>query len=142
MNDSPLKNYWFWVLLIIVVGIVFFSLKIDLPANDTEQNGDKQARLVIYFDSGARAFEGEPNGEMTVLEALYAAATNGNFDVRYRVMDDGDIDLYSIENFVHNNHGSDREWRFYLDGNLIDSTDIGRTEIEKGDLIEIKYEVK
>ncbi len=143
MNDNPLKNYWFWVLFIVVIGIVFFSLRVDLPA-DTEQNGseNQQARLVIYFDDSTRAFEGELNGDMTVLEVLYAAAVGGDFDVRYRVMEDGDIALDSIHNFINNNNASEKDWRFYVNGDLINTADIGKTIVEKGDLIEIKYEMR
>ncbi len=131
--DYPFKNYWFWVVAVLVVGISFFYITFDLPAS----NGGDSARLVIKFDAnGARTFEGPVVKDMTVLQALLSASRGGGFDIRYSLDKDGGVNLASIGNSFN----GAKSWHFYLNGELINAGELDKVIIEKGDLIEARYE--
>jgi len=129
MGKSLAKNYWFWVVVVLIIGAFF--LYVPVPGFD------KPARLTIKFDDGkVRAFEGPVVENMTVLQALLSASYGGNFDVRYSLNEDGSINLSSINGMTN----GPKRWNFYLNGKLIGSGEISKVKIRKGDSIEARYE--
>ena len=131
--DYPFKNYWFWVVAVLVVGISFFYITFSLPAS----NGGDSARLVIKFDANnARTFEGPVVKDMTVLQALLSASRGGDFDVRYSLDKNSGVNLASID---HLSNGA-KSWHFYLNGGLIKAGELDKVIIERGDLIEARHE--
>ena len=134
MNTNyPFKNYWFWVVLILVVGVSFFYITFNLPAS----NGGDSARLTIKFGDGqTRVFEGAIEKDMTVLRALNSASRGGGFDVRYSLDKNGGVNLASIGNAIN----GPKNWHFYLNGELIKTGELDKVRINKGDLIEARYE--
>lgn len=129
MGHSVAKNYWFWVVAVLIIGAFF--LYVPIPGSD------KPARLTIKFDDGkVRAFEGPVIENMTVLQALLSASYGGDFDVRYSFNKDGSINLSSINGVAN----GPKMWNFYLNGEPIRSGDINKVKIKKGDSIEVKYE--
>ena len=131
--DYPFKNYWFWVVLILVVGISFFYIAFNLPVSDS---GDS-ARLIINFDTNnGRTFEGPIIKNMTALQALLAASRGNDFDVRYSLDKDGNVNLASIGDSFN----GAKSWHFYLNGELLTAGELDKTRIKKGDLIEARYE--
>ncbi len=134
MNTNyPFKNYWFWVVLILVVGISFFYVTFKLPASNL---GDS-ARLTIKFGDGqTRAFEGAVEKDMTVLQALNSASRGGGFDLRYFLDKSGDVNLASIDGAIN----GPKNWHFYLNSELIKVRELDKVGIKKGDLIEARYE--
>jgi len=128
MDNNLFKNYWFWVVVILVVGILFFYL--PMPGFD------KPAQLTIKFNDGnVRTFEGPVEGDMTILQALLSASRGGDFDVKYS-LNGNNVNLASIGNVVN----GPKEWHFYLNGQEVRTADIGTTQIKRGDLIEARYE--
>ncbi len=131
--DYPFKNYWFWVVLVLVVGVSFFYISFNLPASDS---GDS-ARLTIKFDANdTRIFEGPVVKDMTALQALLSASRGGGFDVRYSLDKDGVVNLASIGSSFN----GAKSWHFYLNGELMMAGELDKTIIKKGDLIEVRYE--
>jgi hypothetical protein len=129
MNKSLAKNYWFWVAVILAVGVFFFYVPVP--------GSNKPARLTIKFEEGkVRAFEGPVEGDMTILKALLSASRGGGFDVRYYLDEDGNINLLSIDQSVN----GPKKWSFYLNGGSVRTEDIDKVKIKKGDLIEAIYE--
>ncbi len=132
-TDYPFKNYWFWVVLILVIGISFFYVTFNLPVS----NPGDSARLTIKFGDGqTRAFEGAVEKDMTVLQALNSASRGGGFDVRYSLGKDGSVNLASIDSLFN----GAKSWHFYLNGGLIEAGELDKVRIKKGDLIEARYE--
>jgi len=134
MNENyPFKNYWFWVVAVLVVGISFFYIAFSLPAS----NSGDSARVTIRFNSAkVRAFEGSVEGNMTVLQALLSASRGGGFDIRYFLGKSGDVNLASIGEAAN----GQKNWHFYLNGNPVKTEEIDRVKIKKGDSIEARYE--
>lgn len=133
MNTNyPFKNYWFWVVAVLVVGVSFFYITFNLPASD----GGDSARLTIKFDGKTRAFEGPVEGSTTVLRALIYASFGGNFDIKYSLDKNGSVSLASIGDAVN----GPKNWRFYLNGELIRAEELDKIRVKKGDLIEARYE--
>ena len=129
MDNTIAKNYWFWVVMILIIGAFF--LYVPVPGSD------KPARLTIKFDDGrARAFEGPVIENMTVLQALLSASYGGSFDVKYSLNEDGSINLSSINGTAN----GPKKWNFYLNGEPIGSGEINKVKIKKGDSIEARYE--
>jgi hypothetical protein len=129
MEKSLAKNYWFWVIVILIAGIFFFYLPVP--------GSNKPARLTIKFDgSRVRTFEGPVVENMTILQALLSASYGGNFDVRYSMNEDGSINIISISGLTN---GLGR-WDFYLNGKPVGRGEINKVKIKKGDLIEARYE--
>jgi hypothetical protein len=131
--DYPFKNYWFWVVVVLAVGISFFYITFNLPAS----NPGDLARMTIKFDKdNARAFEGPVDKDMTVLQALLSASRGGSFDFRYSLNKNGYVNLASINGATN----GPKSWRFYLNGNPVKTEEIGKIKIKNGDLIEARYE--
>ena len=129
MDNTIVKNYWFWVVVILIVGAFFFYLPVP--------GSDKPARLTIRFDDGkVRAFEGPVEKNMTVLQALISASYGGGFDLRYSLNEDGSINLASINSTIN----GPKKWHLYLNGELIGAEEMNRVKIKKGDSIEARYE--
>ncbi len=132
-TNYPFKNYWFWVVAILVIGVSFFYFTFNLPVS----NGGGSARLVIKFSANdAKTFEGPVVKNMTVLQALLSASRGGGFDVRYSLGKDGSVNLASIGNSFN----GAKSWHFYLNGELIKAEELDKIIIKKGDLIEVRYE--
>lgn len=134
MNTNyPFRNYWFWVVVILVVGVSFFYITFNLPAS----NGGDSARLTIKFDANdTRAFEGPVIKDMTILQALNSASRGGDLDIRYSLGKDGSVNLASIGGSFN----GAKSWHFYLNGELIKTGELDKVRIKKGDLIEARYE--
>lgn len=131
--DYPFKNYWFWVVVVLVVGISFFYITFNLPVS----NSGDSARLTIKFDANdTRAFEGPVTKDMTALQALLSASRGGGFDVRYSLDKNGGVNLASIGK---SSNGA-KSWHFYLNGELLKAGELDKVIIKKGDLIEARYE--
>lgn len=119
--------------MILIVGISFFYLTFNLPGSNTANS----ARVTIKFDSAkVRAFEGPVEGNMTVLQALLFASRGGDFDVRYFLSKDGNVNLASIGETVN----GQKSWHFYLNGNPVKTEEIVKIKIKSGDLVEARYE--
>ncbi len=132
-TNYPFRNYWFWVVLVLAVGISFFYITFNLPAS----NGGDSARLVIKFgENDARTFEGPVVKDMTALQALLSASNGGGFDVRYSLGKDGNVNLASIDGAMN----GPKNWHFYLNGELVKTGELDKVRIKKGDLIEARYE--
>ena len=135
MEQSFFKNYWFWVVAVLVSGIFLFYLKLDLPSgNLTGSNG---VLVINYADGHARKFVGPVEDNMTVLQALNSASAGGNFTLRYSLNKNGDVVLAALDGLA--NVGM-KSWHFYLNQKLTPTQDIGRTKVRTGDVIEVKYE--
>lgn len=134
MNKNyPFKNYWFWVVIVLAVGISFFYMTFNLPAS----NPGNLARLTIKFDKdNARAFEGPVDENMTALQALIYASYGGSFDFRYFLDKNGYINLASIDGATN----GPKNWHFYLNGKWVEAGEIGKIKIKNGDSIEARYE--
>lgn len=131
--DYPFKNYWFWVVAVLIVGVSFFYITFNLPFSSS---GDS-ARLTIKFDANnARTFEGPVVKDMTALQALLSASRGGGFDVRYSLGKDGSVNLASIGKSFN----GAKSWHFYLNGESIKAGELDKVIIKKGDLIEARYE--
>ena len=141
--DYPFRNYWFWVVLVLVIGIFFFYITFNLPASPKLQRGEPvsnsgdSARLVVKFgENDTRTFEGLVVKDMTVLQALLSASRGGGFDVRYYLDKDGSVNLASIGSSFN----GAKSWHFYLNSELITAGELDKVRINKGDLIEARYE--
>jgi hypothetical protein len=134
MNTShPFKNYWFWVVAVLVIGVSFFYVSFDLPAS----NSRNLARLTIEFDKdNVKTFEGPVVDGMTVLQALNSASLGGGFDFRYSLDKDGSVSLASIGGAVN----GPKNWHFFLNGKLIEIEKLDKIKISGGDSIEARYE--
>lgn len=131
--DYPFKNYWFWVVAVLVVGVSFFYISFNLPAS---RSGDS-ARLTIKFDTkNARTFEGPVVKNMTVLQALNSASRGGGFDVRYSLDKNGGVNLASIGTSFN----GAKSWHFYINGKLLQAEELDKARIKNGDVIEARYE--
>ena len=133
MEKKPLvESYWFWVLVIVVIGGLFVFFRVELPQSN-------QSNLALDFGDGeVKQFQGPVIAGMTVLEAIYSASLGGNFDFRYSINADGALSVAKIGDVANLNgmYG----WHFYLNGVPIEVADIDQTKIKAGDLIEAKYE--
>jgi hypothetical protein len=120
---------------VIIIGVGFSLIKTSFNKGQVQ---NQQAALVLYFDqTQKRIFEGDVTDNMSVLQALYASSLAGNFDFRYSVERSGKIQLYKIGDKINDLGG---QWYFYLNGNPINIGDIDLQKINKGDLIEAKYQ--
>ena len=139
MEKKPLvESYWFWVLVIVVVGGLFVFFKVNLPASPAGGPAD-QSQLVLDFGNGeVRQFQGLVIPGMTVLDVLNSASLGGNFDFRYSIDDDGTLKVAKIGDIA--NLADRPSWHFYLNGKPINVGDLGHTTIKAGDQIEAKYE--
>lgn len=126
------KNYWFWILVIIVVSIFFFYI-------DFSKIVPMDARLTVKFDDkSAKIFEGSVIQDMTILEAMEAASRGDNFRINYFIDKQGDVNLASIGAIANGSNG--KNWHFYLNKKLIETKQIDKIKIGRGDLIEVVFE--
>lgn len=130
---SIAKNYWFWVFLILVIGVFFFYATLNLPVSSSEDS----ARLTIKFDGDKmRIFEGPVRKDMTVLQALISASYGGSFDFRYSLDKNGNVNLTSIDGAFN----GPKNWHFFLNSKPVDTRELGKIMIKSEDLIEARYE--
>jgi hypothetical protein len=147
MDEKMLKNYWFWVVVIVLAGVAFFYLKLPVVPRPTVSSTKPspssivtsgKARLVIYFGDGtARTFEGNVSQDMTILQSLDSASMGAGFDLKYSIAKNGSVNLESIDGAVNM---APKKWSFYLNQKAVPSTDLNMVKIQNGDLIEAKYE--
>ncbi len=131
--DYPFKNYWFWVVAVLVTGVSFFYISFDLPL----PNSGNLARLTIEFGKdNVKMFEGPVGDDMTVLQALNSSSSGGGFDLRYSLDENGNVNLASINGAIN----GPKNWHFYLNGELIEVGKLGKIKISGGDSIEVRYE--
>lgn len=121
-----------------VVGIFFFYIKLDLPTHPTPYGEKETARLSVFLDGGKiRTFEGPVVKDMTLLETVYFVSQENSLDFRYTIDKNGAVKILS---FNKNIDGAGKNWRFYLNSKPVETSGIGSVPINKGDLIEMKYE--
>lgn len=126
------KNYWFWVAVIITVSILFFYV-------DFSKITPMDARLTVRFDDkNVKTFEGAVIQDMTILEALEAASRGDGFKINYFIDQRGDVNLASIGATSNGLNG--KNWHFYLNKESIETKQIGKIKIGRGDLIEAVFE--
>lgn len=140
-NNTLTGHYWFWVVVILVVGVLGYVLKLDMPdkngtRGDTQKAMSGGVRLVLEVNNQRRIFEGPANEGTTILDALYYASKAGNLDLRYYV-DGGKVIVDSLAKIFP---VVNKDWHFYLNGKLVDSTAINKIPARKGDVIEVKFE--
>lgn len=130
---SIAKNYWFWVFMILVIGAFFFYVAFDSP---TFHYGGS-ARLTMKFGQAKiRAFEGPVDEGMTILRALISSSYGGNFNFRYSLDKDGNVNLASIDGAIN----GPKSWHFFLNNEPIDVKELSKIRIKSKDLIEARYE--
>ncbi len=135
MDNRAFKNFWFWVVLVLVIGAGFY-LKINLPSSKTVLS--QQARLVVDLGGGKkRVFEAVLHEDTTVLRALYSASSNDGLNFRYYINKNGDIVLMSMLGAIDFKGAS---WHFYFNQMLIKTAELDRVRVRTGDLIEARYE--
>ena len=81
-----------------------------------------------------RMFSGEVVENMTILDALLAAAQSVNFDVDYLIAN-GELEIRSINGLPES---PVMFWNVFLNGALISVKNLSSLEIENGDLVEFK----
>ena len=81
-----------------------------------------------------RMFSGEVVEDMTILDALLAAAQSVNFDVDYLIAN-GELEIRSINGLPES---PVMFWNVFLNGALISVKNLSSLEIENGDLVEFK----
>lgn len=95
------------------------------------------ASLILDFGNDeVREFGGPVERGMTVIEALYSSSMSGNFEIRYHVDKNGDVNLDSIDESA--NIGP-AVWQFYINGKQAPTKDLGRIKVGSGDIIEAHY---
>lgn len=140
MGNKNLKNYWFWVLVVVLAGGFFLFFKVDLPVSPVGGPADQfgQSYLVLDFGNNiSRKFQGSVAADMTLLEAIYSASIGGDFDFRYIADDGGLVAVSKIDEAVNLTGGPN--WHFYLNGALVDQAVLGKVKIKAGDRIEARY---
>ena len=94
------------------------------------------ASLILEDSGSQRMFTGEVVENMTVMDVLNASAAAGNFDISYRISASGD----TIIDRINNSNVDNVEFSFFLNGSQVNMSELGRTFIKDGDLIEVKIE--
>jgi hypothetical protein len=126
------KSYWFWVAVIVVVPIFFFYL-------DFSRVMPVDARLIVKFnDNVTKTFEGSVIQDMTVLEAAEAASRGDNLKFNYFIDKQDNVNVASIGTTANGFNG--KSWHFYLNKKLIETRQIDKVKIKRGDLIEVVFE--
>lgn len=133
MDQNFIKNYWFWVVVILVFSVSMFYVKLDLPSPAVSQ-----ASLIVNFgDDKIRQFEGPAEQDTTILQALYSSSMGGNFEFIYSVDQNNHAVVASIGGIPNNGVGV---WNFYLNKTKVPTEEISVTKVQAGDLVEVKYE--
>lgn len=110
-------------------GVFKISLNQVLGTNST-------ATLLLHYNDGrTREFRGKVVEDMTILDALWAASRGGGFEIQYGADRNG-LKLLSLNGQNHGDTG--KSWLIYLNGQLVEETQIDRITIKKGDLVEVK----
>ncbi|MBI2676799.1 MAG: hypothetical protein HYX21_02530 [Candidatus Yanofskybacteria bacterium] len=95
----------------------------------------RTAEVRISGQTGeTRTFSGEVVENMTVLDALLAAAQSANFNVDYLIAN-GELDIRLINGLPES---PVMFWNVYLNGAPISIKNLNSLEIENGDLVEFK----
>ena len=130
-----LKNRDFWiVILVVIIGSYtgFFSNLFNPPPKPSI------AYLEIDFGDKKRAFEGEITEDMSILDAVLASSRGGEIEIKYALINDH-TDIFKIND--HTEDGlSQKNWKFYLNGIKIDTSEIHRIKIKSGDKILVRFE--
>ena len=133
MEAKLLKNYWFWVVFVLSASLFLMFFRFDLPDDRVSQS-----RLSIIFNNNdIRKFQGQVVPNMTIADAIYSASAHSDFEFRYHINQEGDLEVMNIGSYVSSKTLS--RWRFYLNGRSIDEADINKSFIKRGDLIEAIY---
>lgn len=132
MNAITKKQVVILIILIFAVPVVLKSFKITFSVSQAEGN------LVIQFNDGQkRFFQGEIAPSMSVLNALYSSSEGGQYEFRYFIDEIGKVNVVSLDGRANNTIGV---WHFFLNSRELDPGDLDKVRINKGDVIEARYE--
>lgn len=131
-----LKNRDFWLVAVILV-FGFYTGFFQNLFKPSESNKNL-ARLEIDFGTSRRAFEGEINSGMSILDALLAASRGGDFEVRYALLND-QTEVMKLDGIIEYGLG-EKGFSFYLNGGLVEESEIHKIKIKPGDKILVRFE--
>jgi len=141
MENNFLKNFWFWVVIILVAGVFLFYVKVPSPnqvSPSASPSVSGNARLEIFSaDAQIGTFQGPVTENMTILNVLNSVSKGGGLTFRYVASKNGDITLLSLDNISNT---AIKKWQFYLNGEIVNTSRIDKVIIKSGDLIEVKFE--
>jgi len=133
------KNRNFWLIMAVLLYGFYSGFFLDLfgyPAGREISSG--MARIEIDFGDARRVFEGDVLPDMSILDALLAAAQAGGFEIRYAILDDH-TDIIKINDYSEDGLNA-RNWRFELNGEKIGAAEIHKVKIRSGDKISARFE--
>lgn len=123
------------ILLIALIGIIsFFKLSFDLSSN----NNSDLATLFINLETEKRFFEGEVVKDMTILDALSAAATVGKIKFNFAIDESSNVNIMEIDG--HANGINNKYFIFYLNSKQVAAKDLNKEAVHGGDRIEIGFQ--
>ena len=132
---SLLKNRDFWIVILVIVLGLYTGFFKDLFVPSSVAN---TAYLEIDFGDTKRAFEGEIEGEMSVLDGILASSRGGELEVKYALIND-QTDILKINGHIEDGL-NEKNWSFYLNGEKIKTSEIHRIKIKSGDKILVRFE--
>ncbi|MDO8495186.1 MAG: hypothetical protein Q7S32_01500 [bacterium] len=123
-----------WPVLILIAAAVALLFFIPL-----EKVSSQEGQLILDFGNGQkRVFQGPVDENTSVLLALYSSSEQGGFTVRYFLDDAGNSRVQSIGEAVNEEYG--RMWHFFLNDEVIAETELNRTMLKRGDVVEAKFQ--
>jgi hypothetical protein len=96
-----------------------------------------KASLTIIVGEQKRTFEGPIFKNMSLLEAVQAAALGGNFDISFSKNELGQVEFSKIDGGQVSNK---KTWHFFLNGRPVDASRSDRIYLKPDDKVEAKYE--
>ena len=138
-NKKKIKGYL--ILIGVCFGLLLFLDLFTLGSNifnlkkSQTTEFKRTAEVRVSDQTGeTRMFSGEVVENMTILDALLAAAQSVNFDVDYLIAN-GELEIRSINGLPES---PVMFWNVFLNGALISVKNLSSLEIENGDLVEFK----
>ena len=117
----------------------YFSNQIIGNKDSNTLNGNISALILDYGNGKQRKFEGPVTDNMNIIKALLASENGGKLKVKFtKRKNDKNIELLSIDGRGNNSNGY--QWNFYINGQLVKTSEIGSVAIRAGDLIKARYE--
>jgi len=125
----------FTIACLFLVFLLLPVFNIPSPLNTslfTKQSKEvnKTASLLLVFPDKKRAFEGEVVDGTTVSDVLLASAQAGNFSFDYK-------NGYVIDGL---GGGGNKEWKCFLNNDLVEFSFADKKVVNKGDKIKCIYE--
>lgn len=115
------------ILLVVLIGLLFMITSFQSP-------GKAKATLVIESSEGTRAFEGQVDSAMTILEALNASLDSGADNFKYVINHNNEVTVLSLYTYID---APGKSISFFLNDDSIPPSVIHRTTIKRGDVIRI-----